>query len=99
MSIATKKSYKATIIVDTRGIETPIKDIVDELKTLVGSLEGEVESSEDLGVRSFAYVKKKELTQGHYLQLLVSASPSFEKSIQDKLRLDKRIHRILVQSM
>ena len=98
MSIATKKAYKTTFIIDIKMLENPIKAFIDELKTIVESLEGEVNSWDDLGIRSFSYVKKKELTQGNYLQLLISAPSSFEKNIQDKLRLDKRVHRILVQS-
>ena len=98
MSVATKKAYKTTFIIDVRLMENPIETLIDELKTIIGSLDGEVESWENLGIRSFSYVKKKELTQGNYLQLLISAPSSFEKNIQNKFRLDKRVHRILVQS-
>lgn len=99
MSVVTKRNYKATFIIDTRGLENPVEDLIDELKTLVESLDGEGVASDDLGTRNFSYIKKKAFTQGHYLQLVVSAPSTFEKSIQDKLRLDKRIHRILVQSV
>jgi len=58
-----------------------------------------VSSSEDLGIRDFVRAADQRFKQGHYLEFYYSAPGSTPTELKEKLRLDKRVNRIFVESV
>ncbi|HKK19722.1 MAG TPA: 30S ribosomal protein S6 [Opitutales bacterium] len=99
MSAVTTNNYKATFILDLRGSEDDAAKVLDELKQLFGEIGAEVSDSEDLGIRDFARAADKRFKQGHYLEFYFSGPSTAPAELKEKLRLDKRINRIFVESL
>lgn len=98
MSATTKNTYKTTFILDLRSTEDDAAKVMTELSELLGSLGAEVSSSEDLGVSDFARAADRRFAQGHYIEIHFSSVSSVPHELKEKLRLDKRVNRIFVQS-
>lgn len=98
MTAATKRTYNLTFILDLRGHEEPVETVVDNLKEIVGQLDGESIELESKGVKEFAQIPDKRFTSGYFLRGSVVAPPEFHQRLNEKLRLDRRIHRIFVES-
>lgn len=94
MSVASKRKYILTFILDLRGYDDPIETLIDGLKTTMEDLNAEVKSVENLGSKDFSRTPDQRFTSGHFLKADVEADPDFVSSLNEKLRLDKRIHRI-----
>ena len=58
----TKRSYRATFILDNRGKEDSIDQIIDGVKQDIVSVQGEVTGVENLGRREFIRVTDRKLT-------------------------------------
>jgi len=98
MSATTKNTYKTTFILDLRSTEDDAAKVTADLSELLGSLGAEVSSTDDLGVRDFARAADRRFAQGHYIEIYFSSESSVPAQLQEKLRLDKRVNRIFVQS-
>jgi small subunit ribosomal protein S6 len=99
MSATKNNNYKATFILDLRGTEDDSAKVLADLNEILASLGGEVADGEDLGLRDFARAADRRYTQGHYLEVNFSGPSSVPAQLQEKLRLDKRVNRIFVQSV
>ncbi|MGC6423685.1 MAG: 30S ribosomal protein S6 [Lentimonas sp.] len=98
MSATTNNTYKTTFILDLRSTEDDAAKVTADLSELLGSLGAEVASAEDLGVRDFARAADRRFAQGHYIEINFSSPSSVPAELKEKLRLDKRVNRIFVQS-
>lgn len=98
MSATTKNTYKTTFILDLRSSDDDAAKVTADLSELLGSLGAEVSSTEDLGMREFARAADRRFTQGHYVEIYYSSEGNVPAELQEKLRLDKRVNRIFVQS-
>lgn len=98
MSVATENSYRATFIFDTRGYDEPVETIIESVKETISQLGGTVGEVKDLGVRDFAYVTKKNFTQAPYVQVNFTAEATVPATLKEKLRLNKQVMRVMVQS-
>ncbi len=96
MSLPTNRTYKATVILDTRGYDAPVATLEEKVTSLFTGLGGTVESLENLGRRDFARVTDRSHTGDTYLVLTVSGAPTLPSAFQDKVRLDKQIKRVLI---
>jgi hypothetical protein len=63
-----KRNYRATFILDNRGKEDTIDQIIDGVKKVIAELQGEVTAVENIGKKDFARVTDKKLTGGAYVQ-------------------------------
>ena len=99
MSATTTNNYKTTFILDLRDSEDDVAKVQADLTELLTSLGAEVTASEDLGLRDFARAADHRFAQGHYLELCFAGESVLPAQLQEKLRLDKRINRIFVQSV
>lgn len=93
-----KRPYKATFILNTRGVDSEIDAIIGELKEVITSLGGEVKREENLGRKEFIRVTDRNHTGDFYLQFDVDGPAGLNKSLQDKLRLERKVKRVFVEN-
>ncbi|MGC9452848.1 MAG: 30S ribosomal protein S6 [Oceanipulchritudo sp.] len=98
MSQSSQRKYNVTIILDTRGYESPVETIEEKVSGILAELGGEVESVENLGRRDFARVPDNRHEGDTYLTVLVSGSPGLPAAFQDRVHLDPLIKRVMFQS-
>jgi ribosomal protein S6 len=99
MSATTKNNYKATFILDLRESEDDSAKVLAELNELLKSIGGEPSESQDLGMREFARAADRRFTQGHYVEIYFDGEGQVPATLKEKLKLDKRINRILVEAL
>ena len=57
----TNRNYRATFIVDNRGKEDSIEQIIEGVKTEIGAIQGDISAVENLGKHEFARVTDAKL--------------------------------------
>ena len=98
MSTTTKNKYKATFILDLRESKDDSAKVMTDLNEILKSIGGEPSDSEDLGMLDFARAADRRDTQGHYIEIYFEGSSDIPSTLNEKLKLDKRINRIFVES-
>ncbi len=98
MSASTINTYKSTLILDLRETEDGAEKVLADIGEVLGSTGAEVSETNDLGLREFARAADQRFTQGHYVEVYFSGPGSVPAALKEKLRLDKRINRIFVES-
>lgn len=99
MSAVKTNNYKTTFILDLRESEDDAAKVLADINELLSNIGAEVSSSEDLGIRDFVRAADQRFKQGHYLEFYYSAPSSTPSELKEKLRLDKRVNRIFVESV
>lgn len=98
MSLQTNRKYNVTIILDTRGYESPVETIEEKVAELVKNAGGEVESLENLGRRDFSRITEKGHAGDSYLVAVVNGPANLPGSFQDSIRLDRLFKRAMFRS-
>ena len=96
---ANKRNYRASFILDNRGKEDSVDQIVDGLKKEITEIQGEVTAVENLGKKDFIRVTDRKFTSGAYVQMAVSAPPEAPAQLKERLRLNSSVYRTFVQSV
>lgn len=96
---ATKRNYRASFILDNRGKEDSIDQIIDGVKNEIAAVQGEVTAVENLGKRDFVRVTDRKFTSGTYVQIAFSAPPQAPTQLKERLRLNNSVYRTFVQSV
>ena len=99
MSATTTNNYKVTFILDLRNTEDDAVKVLADIKGVISAVGGEVSGSTDLGVRQFARAADQRYTQGTYLEVYFEGPSSVPADLKEKLRLEKRVNRIFVESL
>jgi len=94
----TKNNYRATFILDTRGVDTPVGTLIEKLTGVVTELEGEVARVENLGRKEFSRVTERGHNEDYFVQIEYSAPVDLTIKLQDNLRLDKSVKRVFVET-
>jgi small subunit ribosomal protein S6 len=92
------RNYRASFILDNRGREETIDQIVDGVKKVIAEVNGEVTAVENIGKKDFARVTDKKLTGAHYVHINFTAPPEGPKNLREKLRLNGSVYRTFIQS-
>jgi len=95
---ATNRNYRATFILDNRGKEETIDQIVDGVKKVIAEVKGEVSAVESIGRRDFIRVTDKKLTGAHYVHINFSGPAEAPRNLREKLRLNGSVYRTFIQS-
>jgi small subunit ribosomal protein S6 len=95
---STTRNYRASFILDNRGKEETVDQIVDGVKKVIAEIKGEVTAVEAVGKRDFARVTDKKLTGAHYVQINFSGPPDAPQTLREKLRLNGSVYRTFIQS-
>lgn len=99
MSATATRNYLATFILDNRGKEESVEQIVDVLKAEIATVSGSVTSVENLGRRDFARVTDPKFPAANYVQITFSAPTSAPAALKERLRLNQSVYRTLVQAL
>lgn len=95
----TKRNYRATFILDNRGKEDSIDEIIEGVKKEIAAVNGEVSAVENLGKRDFARVTDRKFPAGTYVQVTFSAPAEGPTQLKDRLHLNNNVYRTFVQSL
>lgn len=90
-------NYKATFILDTRGREESIDELVDGLKGELESAGAEISNTENLGKQDFARTADRRFESGIYAQYRISGGSDLPEKILEKLRLNKLVSHKMIQ--
>jgi small subunit ribosomal protein S6 len=93
-----KRNYRATFILDNRGKEETIDQIVDGVKKVITDVKGEVTGVESIGKKDFARVTDKKLTGAAYVHVNFSGPAEAPAQLREKLRLNGSVYRTFIQS-
>lgn len=95
---ATKRNYRATFILDNRGKEESVDQIVDGVKKIIAEVQGEVTGVENIGKKDFARVTDKKLTGAHYVHVMFSAPAGTPAHLRERLRLNGSVYRTFIRT-
>jgi small subunit ribosomal protein S6 len=95
---ATKRNYRASFILDNRGKEDSIEQLIDGVKQEITAVQGEVTAVENLGKRDFVRVTDRKLTGAAYVQIAFTAPAVAPAQLKERLRLNGSVYRTFVQS-
>ena len=98
MNKTLNREYKTTFILDLRETEDDVAKVSTDIKEILSTLSASVSESEDLGIREFTRAVDPNFKQAHYLEVYFSGSASVPQKLKEKLRLDKRVNRIFIES-
>jgi len=96
---ATIANYKATFILDTRGREESVDDLVESVKKEISEAGGEVSGVENIGKSDFARAADQRYTSGVYVRYDFSGSLQTPAAILEKLRLNKLVSHKMIQKI
>ncbi|MFA6960559.1 MAG: 30S ribosomal protein S6 [Opitutaceae bacterium] len=99
MSTITKRNYRATFILDNRGKEDSIDQIIEGVKKDILAVDGEVGAIETLGRRDFVRVTDRNLPGATYIQVAFSAPASGPAALKERLRLNSTVYRTFLQTV
>jgi small subunit ribosomal protein S6 len=95
---ATKRNYRASFILDNRGKEETIEQIIEGVKKVIADVKGEVSAVDTVGKKDFVRVTDKKFTGAHYVQIKFSGPADAPAHLREKLRLNQSVYRTFIQS-
>ena len=94
----TKRNYRATFILDNRGKEESVDQLIDGVKKEIVAVHGEVSGVENIGKKDFIRVTDKKLTGASYVHVNFSGPAEAPANLREKLRLNGSVYRTFIQS-
>jgi small subunit ribosomal protein S6 len=94
----TKRNYRATFILDNRGKEDSVDQIMEGVKKEIAAVQGDVTAVENLNRKDFARVTDPKLTGATYVQVNFAAPAEGPAQLRERLRLNNSVYRTFVQS-
>jgi small subunit ribosomal protein S6 len=98
MNPTDKRNYRATFILDNRGKEETVEQIIEGVKKDITAVQGEVSAVENIGKKDFVRVTDKKLTGATYVHVSFSAPAAAPAQLVERLRLNNSVYRTFVQS-
>jgi len=92
-----KRPYRATFILDTRNVQESVEELVEKLANTIGDIGGEVKKVDNQGQKEFVRVTDRDFPAGVYVLIDFEGPPAAPQQLQEKLRLDRTVYRIVVQ--
>ena len=86
-----KRDYEGMIVLDTKGHETDVDQLVQDIGRTIESEGGSLEQIEQIGRKDFAYNARK-LASGHYVSYHFLALPESIDKIKSALGLNAAVH-------
>jgi small subunit ribosomal protein S6 len=93
-----KRNYKATFILDNRGKEDSVDQIIESVKKEIAAVQGDVTAVENIGRREFVRKTDDKFPGGVYVQVNFSAPAEAPAQLHERLRLNDSVYRALVQN-
>ena len=98
MTTTTKRQYRATFILDNRGKEDTVEQIIDGVKKDIAAVEGEVSAVENLGRKDFIRVTDHKFPGASYVQISFAAPATAPAKLKERLHLNHSVFRTFLQS-
>jgi len=98
MSTSATRNYLASFILDNRGKEETIEQIIETVKTEIAAVAGVVAAVENVGRKDFARVTDSKFQAASYVQITFSGPASAPSALKERLRLKHNVYRTLIQS-
>ena len=95
---ATTRNYRASFILDNRGKEESVDQMIDGVKKVIAEVKGEVSGVENVGRKDFVRVTDKKMTAAHYVQIKFSGPADSPANLRERLRLNPSVYRTFIQS-
>ena len=95
----TKRNYRATFILDNRGKEDSIDEIIEGVKKEIVAVSGDISAVENLGKRDFTRATDRKFVAGTYVQVTFSAPAEGPAQLKDRLHLNNSVYRTFVQAV
>ena len=92
-----KRNYLATIVYDSRGADGSSDEMISKLSEIIRQIDGEVKKVDNQGSHDFAYPQKGKAKSGVYLQFDLSGDSEMPTRLKEKLRLEKKVDRVVVE--
>jgi small subunit ribosomal protein S6 len=99
MNTQNKRNYRATFILDNRGKQETVEQIVDGVKKEIAAVHGDVTAVESIGKKDFARVTDRKFTGASYVHVNFSAPPEAPAQLRERLRLNSSVYRTFVQEV
>ena len=100
MAAKTKTSYRATFLLDTRGVEASVDSLYEEITQVLTQLGGEVTKVANHGARQLTRVShNSKQDTGIFVQYDFTASGEVPVKVHEKFRLDNRVDRIMIEKI
>jgi small subunit ribosomal protein S6 len=93
-----KRNYKAIFILDTRGNEDSVDQLVEGLTKEIAAINGDVTAVDNLGRKDFARFPKKQFVAGNYVQISFEAPAEAPRKLHERLRLNKTVNRVMIET-
>lgn len=87
--------YEMMFIVKTTIDEATVKATVDNLKSVITSMKGEITEEKDMGQKKLAYPINKEIT-GFYYVVDFSANSEIVNELDRKAKIDENLIRHMI---
>jgi small subunit ribosomal protein S6 len=95
----TKRNYKATFILDNRGKEDSVEQIIESVKKEITAVQGEVTAVENIGRREFVRKTDDKFPAGVYVYVNFSAPAAAPAQLHERLRLNESVYRAVVHTV
>lgn len=95
---STNRNYRASFILDNRGKEESIDQIVEGVKKVIAEVKGEVTGVENIGRKDFVRVTDKKMTSGAYVHISFAGPADSPAQLREKLRLNQSVYRTFIQA-
>ena len=95
----TKRNYRATFILDNRGKEDSVEQIIDGVKKEISAVHGDVTAVENLGRKEFVRVTDKKFPGGTYVHISFSAPLEGPAQLRERLRLNQSVYRTFIETV
>ncbi len=92
-----KRNYLATIVYDSRGSDGSSDEMIPKLSEIIRQIDGEVLKVDNQGSHEFSYPQSKDMNSGTFLQFEIESDPEMPKRLKEKLKLEKKVDRILIE--
>ena len=96
---STKRNYRATFILDNRGKQETVEQIVEGVKKEIAAVHGDVTAVENIGKKDFARITDRKFTGASYVHVNFSAPPQGPAQLRERLRLNLSVYRTFVQEV
>ena len=93
-----KRNYRATFILDNRGKEESVDQIIDGVKKVIAEVQGEVTAVENIGKKDFIRVTDPKMTGATYVHVSFAAPAAAPAQLIERLRLNNSVYRTFIQS-
>ena len=87
-----KHHYEALLVLNTRGKEDTVKEVIDRLESEFQREGAQIEQVQKMDKRPFSYAAGS-LNAGYYVNFVFNAEPQSIAKLRSKFKLDPEIYR------